>query len=341
VDISGILGWLFDWLIDFVVGLFADTIEDMLQDQIDDLVGGAMSELVGAFNITETLEMNPLLPGMSPISMTVEASIWSLDFAPEGGRVGLASRITTAKQVPQVIHGAISRGTCLKGYPAGYQMPGENAFEAALYDDFINQAVTAMWYTGAMNVTLGEDEMGDLLGDGEGDALPLPVDGLSVQATLLLPPILNGCKDDGLVVVQIGDAFIDMTIDSPLFSAADDGKLGVYISTEILAEFVLSDSGEGKAVGILLHAIDDIAYHWEYLPELFQGNEDALEELIETQLLGDLLDDLTQTPIMDLEIPEIDLGALTPIVPAGTMITPVVESLVHVEGHTLLQGHLE
>ncbi|MDP6946829.1 MAG: hypothetical protein QF464_21950, partial [Myxococcota bacterium] len=211
VDVDGILGWLFDWLIDFVVGLFADTLEGMLEAQIDSVIADTMNELVAAFNITQTLEIDPILPGMSPISMTVEASIWSLVFAPEGGRVGLASRITTAKQIPQVIHGAISRGTCLKGLPSGYQMPGETAFEAALYDDFLNQAVTAMWYTGAMNVSLGGDEMGALLGGGGGDALPLPVDGMAMEATMLLPPILNGCGQEGLVSVQIGDAFIDMT----------------------------------------------------------------------------------------------------------------------------------
>ena len=55
-------------------------------------------------------------------------------------------------------------------------------------------------------------------------------------------------------------------------------------------------------------------------------NEETLEELIQTQLLGDLLDDLTQEPILTLEIPEIDLGALTPIVPPGTMISPVAEA---------------
>ena len=94
-------------------------------------------------------------------------------------------------------------------------------------------------------------------------------------------------------------------------------------------------------MGILLHEIADIAFHWEYVPELFEGNEETLEELIQTQLLGDLLDDLTQEPILTLEIPEIDLGALTPIVPPGTMISPVAEALVHAGGHILLQGHLE
>ena len=324
VDVNGILGWLFDWLIDFVVGLFADTIEDTLQSQIDGILADTMTQLIGALNIVETVQVSPILPGMAPISMTVEAGIWNMNFKPDGGRVGLASRITTAKQVPQVIPGAISRGTCLKGYTANYEMPGETAFEGALYDDFVNQAVTAMWYTGAMNVSMDEAEMAAILGDGDG--LPLPVDGLTLDATLLLPPILNGCGTEGLVTVQMGDVFIDMNIDSPLFG--DDGALGAYISTEITAEFTLVDT-------------DDISFHWEYVPEFFVGSEDALEELIQTQLLGDALDSLTQTPIFTIDIPEIDLGALTPIVPLGTMISPVIESLEHTSGHTLFQGHLK
>jgi hypothetical protein len=337
VNVDGILGWLFDWLIDFVVGIFADMIEDTLQSQIDGLLGDTMTQLIGALNITETVQVSPILPGMAPISMTVEAMIWNMNFKPDGGRVGLASRITTAKQVPQVIHGAISRGTCLKGYTANYEMPGEAAFEGAIYDDFVNQAVTAMWYTGAMNVSMDEVEMADLLGDGEG--LPLPVDGLTLDATLLLPPILNGCGTDGLVTVQIGDVFIDMTLDSPLFG--DDGALGAYISTEITAEFALVDTDDGKAIGIMLHEIADISFHWEYVPEFFVGSEDVLEELIQTQLLGDALDSLTQAPIFTIAVPEIDLGALTPIVPLGTMITPIIETLEHTSGHTLFQGHLE
>jgi hypothetical protein len=184
---------------------------------------------------------------------------------------------------------------------------------------------------------MDEAEMAGILGDGEG--LPLPVDGLTLDATLLLPPILNGCGADGLVTVQMGDVFIDMTIDSPLFG--DDGALGAYISTEISAEFALVDTDDGKAIGIMLHEIADISFHWEYLPEFFVGSEDVLEELIQTQLLGDALDSLTQAPIFTIKVPEIDLGALTPIVPLGTMITPVIESLEHTSGHTLFQGHLE
>ena len=337
VDVNGILGWLFDWLIDFVVGLFADTLEDTLESQMDSILADTMSQLVSSFNITQTLQIAPLLPGMAPISMTIEALIWNMYFKPEGGRVGLASRITTAKQVAQTIHGAISRGTCLKGFTANYALPGESAFEAALYDDFVNQAITAMWYTGAMNVSLDEEQMAGVLGEGQG--LPLPVDGLTLDATLLLPPILNGCKSDELVTIQLGDVFIDMVIDSPLFS--DGGALGAYISTEISAEFVMVNTAEGEELGVMLHEISDIHFHWEYVPEFFVGSEEVLEELIQTQLLGDALDGLTQAPIITVKVPKLDLGALTPIVPLGTMISPVVEGLDRVEGHTLLQGHLE
>ena len=341
IDIDGILGWLFDWLLDFIVGLFVNTIEDTIEEQMGDLLGDALGEIVDGLAISETLEMEPLMPGMDPLSMTFESNIWTMTFTPDGGQLGLGARLLSAKQVPQWIHGAPSRGTCVKGYQSNYYLPGENDFEGALYDDFINEALVAIWQTGTMNVSLDQEAMAELLGgDGAQDALPIPVDDMTLDMQMLLPPILNGCDPGGLMLLQIGDLFVDMDMVSPLFGD-EPGEMGVYISLEIGAEIVMTETDEGDAIGVILTGIERIEYHWEYVPELFVGSEDVLEELLNSQLVEGMFEDLGAEPLGNIVIPQMDLSEISTLFPPGSLISPVIDDIIHEDGHTWLGGYLE
>ena len=169
--------------------------------------------------------------------------------------------------------------------------------------------------------------------------LPIPIDSMQMTTTMLLPPIIDGCDPDGLLKLQLGDAFLDIDIDSVLFGGAS--KIGVYISMEMSAEVILGESDEGTTLGLVLYGIDAMHYEWVYVPELFEGSEEVLEEIIETELLGAALGDLTGEPIFEFPIPEIDLGDLSELFPPGSVIDPEIEDLLREGGHSLIQGHLE
>ncbi|MCB9788124.1 MAG: hypothetical protein H6744_15690 [Deltaproteobacteria bacterium] len=338
IDIDGILGWLFDWLIDFLVNIFTGTIEDLFESQVGALVGDTLTSVLDSLAINQTFDVAAPLPGMDDISLTLASRVHSLAFTDAGGRLGLGAVIDATKKVPQNPLGSLARGTCLKGYSPLWNLPGQSSFEAALWDDFINELLMAVWYGGTLNLSLDEDAIAGLTG-GDSGGLGIPVDSMAMNLDFLLPPIINGCNEDGLMKLQIGDLFVDVDMVSPLFGG--EGRIGVYVDVEMTMELITEETDEGTTFGVLIHGIDNIWYHWEYVPELFEGEEAALQELLESALIDGALADLTGAPIGGIALPTLDLGELSPLFAPGTVITPVLDALVRDNGHTLLQGSLE
>ena len=108
-----------------------------------------------------------------------------------------------------------------------------------------------------------------------------------------------------------------------------------------IAELLLNETPNGVAISIMLHEIETLEFHWEYVPEIFQDDVDVLEDLIREQLIDALLADMIGQPLGDFVIPEINLGDLSPMFGTGVVLAPLLNELTHVEGHTLIQGELE
>jgi hypothetical protein len=336
LDIDGILGWLFDWLSDFAGGLFEDDLQDMVQEQTVSAIQNALEDLFKSTTSSQTSEIPPVAEGMPSIPLTFEAGVWTLRFKPDGGRVGLFARMLTPKNVPQQILGSIARGTCLKGYPSVWAVPGKSEYEVALYDDFLNHAMTALWQAGLFNLTL------DQSADGGGGLGGLPFDSLSIKTTALLPPVLNGCDPSGILRIQIGDLFFDAEIESLLFADSGNlGKLGAYLYLELTAEILLTETATGQvAIALMLDELETLEFFWEYVPEPFVGSEEALEEIL-ADMIEDKLAEISGKPLGEFTLPTIDLQQLDPNFAAGTKLVPAIEDLLRDGGHTLIQGHLE
>ena len=340
IDVDGILGWLFDWLLDFIVGLFTSTIEAAFEDQLADALGDTLVDIFDALALSETFEIAAPLPGMDDITLTLETQVHSLAFTPDGGRLGLGARLDGTKKVPQNILGSIARGSCVKGYPVNWQVPGQNNYEVAIYDDFLNLALASIWYSNVLNLSLDKEDMAGLLGEGGTEDFPLPVDDITLDLTWPLPPIVNGCDPSGVVILQLGDLFVDMDLFSLLFDEGL-GEIGVYLSVEVSAELVMTEGDEGTELGIQILDMERLDFHWAYVPDVFIGAEEALEDIIKDQLIASLLEDLKAEPLGGFAIPELDLVSVSPYFPEGSVLVPVVENLSRDGGHTLLEGYLE
>jgi hypothetical protein len=341
IDINGILGWLFDWLLDFIVGLFTNMIEDAFEDQLGDLLGDTLADVLDALAISETFEIASPLPGMDDIVLNLETRVHSLVFTPDGGRLGLGARVDGVKKVPHTILGAIARGSCLKGYPVQWNIPGTSSFEVALFDDFLNLALAAIWHGGTLQMSLDAEAMSELMGDGGADGLPLPVDDLALNLDWSLPPIINGCDPSGVMTIQVGDLLVDLDLYSPLFGEEGVGKLGLYAAIEVTAEILIIEGDEGDEFAIQIHEMKRFDVDWVTVPEILIGAEESLENLIETELIGKLMEDLAAEPIGGFAIPEIDLSSVSSMIPEGVVIEPTIESLERDSGHTLLSGDLK
>ncbi len=339
VDINGILGWLFDWLIDFLVTIFSGQIEDLVKDELADSLGDTLADLFASLAISETIEIPALLPGMMPAALTFDMILWTMQFTPDGGNIGMAARAIIGKATPHNIMGSIGRGTCLQGLPTQYTLPGNDEFEVGLYDDLLNEMLAAIWYGGVLNLSMDEETLGDSLSvDG------LPVDSMVVTTNPYLPPIINGCTSDGLLKLQLGDCFVDAEIDPILFGGKD--SMGVFLFLEVSAEIYLTETDEGPAIGLILHEVETLKYHWAYVPTPFIGNEQILEDLVDSQLIEPLVQDIIGAPLAEFPIPELsmsDLGGALGGGDGGTDITivPQVDDLAREGGHTVLKGALE
>jgi hypothetical protein len=331
LEVDGILGWLFDWLIDFIVNIFTNDLEELFKSELEDELSDQIVDILDELAITETFEIDGLLPGMPPMSLTFDTNIYSAKFDQHGGRIGLGGRFLTSKKVAWDIHGSIARGTCLKGFPVNWQLPGEENFEVGLFDDFLNLAMTSVWYAGALDLSLDKDTLGG--GDGF-DLGGLPVDDLNLDIQFLLPPIINGCESDTLLYLQMGDLFLDAELFSPLFEGGI-GKIGTYVSMELSAEIFTTETEDGTAISLVINGLESIHFHWEYVPVEFEGSEDILEDLIKSALIDTMLENLTGESLLDFVIPPFDLGS------DGVTIVPVIEDLTRGEGHTLVQGYLD
>lgn len=335
LEIDGILGWLFDWVIDFIVNAFSAELEDAFKAQVEDELGDQVKDLLEKLAMTDTFELDGLLPGMPPTELTYDTRVWSAAFSPHGGRLSLAGRFLTSKQVPFDIEGSIARGTCLKGFPVNWQVPGQSNFEAAIDDDFLNLALTSLWYQGVMKITMDSDSVGD----GEGfDLGGLPVDDFTLDVTFLLPPILNGCRDETLLYLQMGDIFLDAELVSPLFEGGV-AKIGSYVTIELSAEILTNETDEGTSILIHVMDLETLVFHWEYVPVEFEGSEDILEDLLKDALIDKMLEGLVGKSLGDFQFPDFDLGS-----GAGgndTVINTVIEDLNRQSGHTLIKGYLD
>lgn len=188
---------------------------------------------------------------------------------------------------------------------------------------------------------LGPEEMAELLGDDGASGLPLPVDDLALNLDWSLPPIINGCEPGGVLTIQVGDLLVDLDLYSPLFAPEGYGKLALYAAVEATAELLMIEGDEGDELAIQIHEVTRFDVDWVTVPELLQGAEESLEALIETELIGGLMEDLASEPIGGFEIPEIDLASLSSMVPDGVVIEPTIDSLERQGGHTLLTGDLK
>ena len=333
LDIDGILGWLFDWLIDFIVNAFTNDIEELFKNEIEDELSDQIEDILDELAITETFEIDGLLPGMPPTSLTFDTNIYSATFDQHGGRIGLGGRFLTSKKVPWKIDGSIARGTCLKGFPVNWKLPGEVNFEVGLFDDFLNLALTSVWNSGTLSISLDQDSLG-----GEGfDLGGLPVDDLTLDLDFLLPPIINGCESESLLYLQMGDIFLDAELFSLLFDGGV-GKIGAYVTLELSAEIFTTETDDGTAISIIINGLESVYFHWEYVPVEFEGSEDILEDLIKSALIDQMLESLTGEALVDFVVPALSLGDLGG---AGVSVVPVIEELERGGGHTLVQGYLD
>jgi hypothetical protein len=208
--------------------------------------------------------------------------------------------------------------------------------QIAVHDDFINQALYAVWLAGALSQK-GLD-LGALAGDSASS--PFPLDGATLDLDLFLQPMLESCGSANPMAVklQVGDAFAQVNLpigDPPL-------QLGLFMSLEVGAQLALKAGAEGQQQ--LSIALDKTIEHQIELVSIskdFADSKKTFEDLIVKLLSDQLAKGVPGLDNLKLDLPSLDLGGLLPGLPAGAKIGLQIKKMARAGGYTSLDAALQ
>ncbi len=330
VELDGLLGTLLGWLIDLLVNTFTNAIEQAVEDQIGSLIDETITDLLNQFEIDETFEIPPILGGKpSAVSLLTKPSHLAVE--PEGIWLDMAGTLYAKKAVARNPLGSIGRAACLATNEAPFELPWNSEVSLAAHDDLLNQALFAVWWGGTLNMTITAEDLGDT------DLTSYGVENLNVDLDFLLPPILTDCAVPGKIQLQVGDLYVEATLDflsNPL-------ELGLFIQAAADASLAVVEGDEGPEIAITLDGIPVLDIEIISINPDFPLEKEVLMDLLRSQLINDLLADVAGTELISVAIPAIDLSSLVADLPPGTNLSIDVSKLYRELGFTVIQGKLK
>lgn len=330
VQVHGVLGFLSNWLINFfeddIAGIIQDQFVATIEEQVADLVGGLLDFL----NLEQEFEIGPLVGSGPPVVLDLSARVTSINFTDTGGFVGLDGAILSDKAVARNPLGSIARGGCTGGVVGGFALPGRGGLEIAAYDDFLNEALFSFWYAGGLDLYLTPDDFAAL----GADLSQFGLGAATVSTHLLLPPIIEGCTDDGKLVAQLGDGYVEASFD--FFGTPTE--LSLYLQLAIEATIVVVPGPEGVEVGIQLGELRRFEAEVVEINEEQADKQQTFEDLLKS-LVPNLLGDFADEPIT-FAIPSFDLGALSESLPDGIWLSVAVDEAGRTRGYTTAAGRI-
>ena len=307
--------------------LLKGIIENLLKDQITKQVGPALDNALNALNMDMDFPLKPFIGTGDPLNLHLKTQVKDLTFTDAGMFAGMLGSLTAPKMIEPVNPslGSIGRGTCLKNKRKGV-LPQQKKIEIGAFDDLLNQALFALWWGGLLDIDATDQDLGQ-------DLSQYGIKSLHLVTKPYLPPVINGCRDDDNLFVQLGDMGVSVDLDM-----GGEGHTDMFLSLE--ARLVL---GVGQVDGKIMITFDikDTKVYVQFINTTgsLKGKEKMLEGLIKTALVDQLLGALKKK-IPGFAIPSIDLHSLMDSIPEGTNLNITPEELQRILGYTVLTAHL-
>jgi hypothetical protein len=351
IDLDGFIGDLLDGLIDSLIDSFSGAIERALKQQMESMLNQTVADLLAKFKIQQAIEI-PSILGSEPAEVNILTlpSAFKLDHP--GLWLDMDAAIYGAAGVGHTNSGSISRSDCLKVNVDDFVIPEDAQVGFAAFDDVLNQALYAVWNTGTLNLTIGDDILG---------GLDLPAIVLKkVDLDFYEPPIITSCNPefvwdpetwDGpctvaseqVIQLQVGDAYARVEADifgSPMY-------MELFVQAVALADLSAGDDGTGRSViKIRLLSVPKIILDVISVDPAFLAmngwTKDSFYNDIMKPIIAPLLDTLPKCEeLVAFPIPVIDLSTLMAAIPSGAALNFYVEQFYRENGFTTVQGHLE
>lgn len=335
IHVDGLAG-LFDFIYNLVLNGFKGQITDALVKALNDQIPPLLQGILQQFAINQSIALPGLLPGQPATSIQLVSKLMDLTFSPKGGIIKIDAGFSAAKGTTHSVLGAIGRGGCMGTVEDAFAIDQSQRLQIAVHDDFINQALYAVWLAGAL--TQKGLDLGALAGDSASS--PFPLDGATLDLDLFLQPMLESCGSANPMAVklQVGDAFAQVQLpigDPPL-------QMGLFMSLEVGAQLALKAGAEGQQQ--LSIALDKAIEHQIELVSIskeFADSKQTFEDLLVKLLSDQLAKGVPGLDNLKLDLPSLDLGGLLPGLPAGAKIGLQIKKMDRAGGYTSLDASLQ
>jgi hypothetical protein len=332
LDLPG-LGAVLEPLLNGVIGLVEKQLESALAGQIKQLVPGMIEQLFLAFELDAALPLDPLVAGGTSVTVQLESEYAALVVSPGGIEMAFDTFVSSPKKVLHDPLGALGRGACAGPEAPAYALGKAEEVTAAFADDFVNQLLFAYWWGGGLKVTLDEKAL-------ESVAETLNQYGIEQPAIVLdffLSPMFSDCNAETALRFGIGDLFVQANfkmLSKPL-------SVGLFVTALGEADLTLAEGPDGPVLDFAVGEILLFDYDVVSVTEGFEDLVPIIEELMGKQVIEKALEGIAGKSFGGLPLPELDLAALLPGIPAGTVLHMVPKSLAREAGYTEIAGALE
>jgi len=322
-DPTGFLQGLIDGAIAYIEDPLVDGLQTLIAGLVEEQVGGALGGLFDALNIDQTFDIPSPVDDSIVNSVQVRTAPAGIDISPERMQLRLDGiSIAQNPQRPHETPGSIGHGGCAPY--SSLTFPPPEPMVVGLHDSFINELLFAVWEGGTLSLQI--DDASSL-------GFDIPLQNLQLSVDPLLPPVYNSCGNGG-ERLQLGDLFLDLQFD---FGGPAHIALWLQTEAEVTIGFGVNEEG-GNQIQLNLGDLDPLILEIVQNEGYFAGDDQAVIDLI-SSLVPQLLSTVTDKARFDL--PAIDLGSLTEIVPEGTILNLDVREVGRDNAYLTVNGSLK
>lgn len=330
---SGIGNSIIAWFANLFKSQITSALVSSMKDMIKNQIGPALGNALKALNLDQDFDVPAMLPGMQPTRIHIKTKLHRLTMHTAGSNVDMNTMITSDPdpKLGHTVKGSITRSGCCKGGTDAITLPlAHKPLEMGLHDDMINEIVFALYYGGGLKFDLTGADLGQ-------DLSQYGIDHLVMHIDFWLPAIITGCERPGdKLTVQIGDIGIHATMN--LLGQPVDMQL--FASAAFDASFGITQGANGAELAINIDRVSFLDVEVARLDGALVGQEDMIRGMIKDQLLPMVINQIAGKSLGSFPIPTLDLHAMDPSIPAGTVIKIVPEVILRKNAYTVMAGHM-
>lgn len=332
------IGGLFDFLWNILLDTYKKQMEAQIVGMLESELPKALQGIFDALAINQSFEVPPLVGAGKTVTVSIVSAVKTMTFSPLGAIIEMDASFVASKGVPHTIKGSIGRDGCVGLSPDKFAIDTAQRIQFALHDDLINQLLYALWYGGALQLSVPLAELA-----GGSNVSGFSLEGATLGLDFLLPPILEACNqpDPMSMRLQVGDLFAKITL--MLGSDPLDLHTVILADAGLSLAFSKASNGDGVLTATVAQELG-LVLHLQDITKGFEDQKPTFQKLIESMLTKGLTDansPLGKPTETALPATVIDLSTAVPGLPPGSKLTVGIGKLERAGGYTAVSMSLQ